>query len=109
VRDTKAPKVSLAAGMTTIRAVLARGLRVSVGCDEPCRVQVQASFGGTRVGAARGTLARAGRAALVLKLSASGKARLAKATRAVLVLAATAIDQAGNRGAARRTVRLSRG
>ena len=106
MRDTTPPKVSLTAAATTIRAALTRGLRVSVGCNEPCRVQIQARLGTARVGTANGVLARTGRVSVVLKLTQ--KAALAKARTAVVTLVATAVDAAGNRGTARRTVRLTR-
>ena len=112
--DTTAPKLTLGAKPLQ-RALKAKLLALSAGCDEQCKLTVVAKVrtGRKNVVLGRATAsASSGKAAVIkLKLSKTALAKLRKAMKggkAKVVLSASAADAAGNRVAASRSVTVKR-
>jgi hypothetical protein len=118
--DTRAPIGSLALGAKqTIRTLLAKGLQLTVKCDEACTADVQVLIDAKTAKKLRlkTTLARAkvsvpggGSKKVAVKLPAAAKKKLKKLKSLKVTIKATAVDGSGNRAAARggKTLTLKR-
>jgi Calx-beta domain len=112
--DTSAPKLTLAAKRIQ-RALKAKLLALSARCDERCSLSVVAKvrIGRKKVllGRATAATASASTARIRLKLSKTALAKLRRAMKggkASVVLSVSAVDAAGNRSAASRTITVKR-
>ena len=109
-----APKLTLAANATQ-RALKAKRLALSAGCNERCKLVVVAKLRtGTHtvvLGRVKATTPSGKTAKIPLKLSKKALITLRKAMKAGtarVVLSVSAVDAAGNRTAASRTVTVKR-
>jgi hypothetical protein len=114
VSDTIAPKLTLAAKRIQ-RALKAKRLTLSAGCDERCTVAVVAKVRigkkKVRLGRAKAIVSAGTKAKIKVKLSKKALLKLRKATKsgkAKVVLSVRAADAAGNRAAASRKVTVKR-
>ena len=112
--DTTAPKLTVAAPRIQ-RALKAKLLALSAGCNEQCKLAVVAKVRtGTKnvvLGRAKATTPAGKTAKIPLKLSKKALTILRKAMKAGtarVVLSVSAVDAAGNRTAASRTVAVKR-
>jgi uncharacterized repeat protein (TIGR01451 family) len=106
--DTRQPslRLALAAGQTARRAARARRVRVRLTSDEQCRGAVQVRLGSRRLARVRGRSFEAATTTVGLRMSKAAARRLRRAKR--LSLRANCTDAAGNKGTARRKVKLKR-
>ena len=112
--DTTAPKLTLAAKRIQ-RALKAKLLALSARCDERCKLAVVAKvrIGKKKVvlGRAKAAAASASTAKIRVKLSRTALAKLRRAMKggkAKVVLSVSAVDAAGNKAAASRTITVKR-
>jgi hypothetical protein len=135
--DTQAPSVALTIAKAKLGAVLRRGLALTVGCSEACRLAVRVTMAAPRRGRSRvlrfalteagavGSLAvkqraavivgsatasrpGAGSARLVVKFTKKARRTLARVRRVALTVAVTATDTAGNAATVQRKTTLRR-
>ncbi|HEX7168119.1 MAG TPA: hypothetical protein VF230_14165, partial [Acidimicrobiales bacterium] len=118
-RDVAAPQLSLAIPQQRLASVLRRGLKVRIGCSEPCRLQARlnATAALTRrlklpraklLGATTARLGTPGTRQINVKLTAQARRALRQVRTASLKLTVVATDAAGNDRTRHRTVRLTR-
>jgi subtilisin len=118
--DTLRPTVTLrAASRQRLGTVLRRGIRVSVLCSEACRAEatvvipsaaaIKLRISKTAITAGRKALPMgSGRRYVTIRLTSAIRKRLARARSVLVQLRLTATDAAGNRGTAKKAVRLAR-
>jgi hypothetical protein len=118
--DTRAPAGSLSLGAKqTIRTLLAKGLQLTVKCDEACTADVELLIDAktakklklkTKIGSAKVTVPAGGSKKVAVKLSSAAKKKLKKLKSLKVTVKATAVDGSGNRAAARggKTLTLKR-
>jgi hypothetical protein len=103
-KDTTAPIVSLKAAKQKIKAVLAKGLALTAGCDEICAMKITVTIdaktakrlklGKKAVTAGSATASKSGK--VTVKLSRKVAAKLKKAKSVLLTVKVAAVDAAGN-------------
>jgi hypothetical protein len=119
VPDKLAPTIALAIAKTKLKALLAKGLPVTVSCSEACKFVLSLVVDSktakklhlsrvATVGRASGTLTTAGKKKVVVKLTKKAKKKVAKAKKIVITVKTTATDAAGNRGTKSKKVTIKR-
>ena len=117
--DVRAPVASLGVAVKqTIRTLIAKGLKLTVKCDEACTTKVDVLIDAKsakklklkrNVAGGTAKLTAAGSKTVTVKLSGAAKKKLKKLKSLTLTVQATAVDSAGNQVAAPpRTVKLKR-
>jgi hypothetical protein len=111
--DHTAPTVSITTPkQPSLRSIIARGLRISVACSEPCMIKAELALSraiarslglptpGSRntvvIGRGAGALHASGRASITVKLTAKARRALRRLRQGRLTLRITATDAAGN-------------
>ncbi len=117
VADTTAPLARLALARQRLRAVLRRGLGLSVACQEASTITATVALSSRdarrlrlrgRLGVATGRCRAQRTRRLRIRLGRTARARLARHSTVRLLLAVRVADAAGNRATVRRTVTLRR-
>ena len=121
VPDKVAPAIALAIAKTKLKALLAKGLRVTVSCSEACKFVLSLVVDSktakklhlsrvATVGRASGALTAPGKKKVVVKLTKKAKKRIAKskAKKLVITVKSTATDAAGNRASKSKKVTIKR-
>jgi hypothetical protein len=117
--DKLAPTLGLVIAKLKLKALLAKGLPVTVSCSEPCKFGLALTVDSktakklhlsrvATVGRASGTLTTAGKKKVVVKLTKKAKKALRKAKKVVLSVKMTATDAAGNRATKTKKVTVKR-
>jgi hypothetical protein len=117
--DKTPPVVALAIAKTKLKALLAKGLPVTVSCSEACKFVLSLVVDAktakklhlsrvVTVGRANGTLTTAGKKKVVVKLTKKAKKKIAKAKKVVITVKTTATDTAGNRASKSKRVTIKR-
>ena len=107
-QDTTPPRLRVVVRRThRLRRVIRRGLPVTVGCSEACRLTLRLLRRGT-VGRASGRLAASGQKRITLKLTRRARAAFRGKRKVTLTLRTTASDQARNVSRTTRKILLKR-
>jgi hypothetical protein len=96
VTDAAPPTLALSLRRQHLARVLGRGLVLTVRASEPCRVEIDVSLGGTRVGRKVHRLAAAGTARVRVPARVRARRALRRARHPRLAIVVTATDGAGN-------------
>src|SRR4051794_9922611 len=117
--DRSGPRLTLAGhGRQTLKDALAHGVRLDLGCSEPCRLvasllldrsaakRLHVSARRVQVGSKALSLAQAGRRTVRVRFSKKAAKRLRKVRTVKLAVKVAGADRAGNRSASTRRIRL---
>ena len=106
--DRSAPAVRVTIARQRLSRVLRRGLAVTVGCSEPCKLEIDLLRGRARLAHASARLTTAGARTVVVKLGPRARRALRRMRTAKLTLKVRGRDAAGNARTATRSLTLKR-
>jgi hypothetical protein len=117
--DTTAPVLGVTIAKTKLKALLSKGLPVTVSCSEPCSFSLALTLDSktakalhlskvVTVGKSSSSMTKAGKKKAVVKLTSKAKKALKKAKKVVLIVKTTAKDKAGNAATKTKKVTVKR-
>jgi hypothetical protein len=106
--DRVAPRLTASIPAQRLGAVLSKGIKVKVTCDEATKVAVRITVRGRRMGELTQAVKAKTATTVTVKLTPSSVRRLRAARRAPFNVTASAVDGAGNHGSTSATRQLKR-